>query len=181
MRVEYNVRFQQGEAGVCRILGTEPTVEDLRSTNRFSLLEDDSDAPTVSEVGEGTTSESETESLPDPEYMVEERRPVPAIVFASRGDYRAAFTSLDVLELNSMFEGRANVMRSVPFVMRGAFRGALRIAMNEAVLAREQNDVFREERAWKLFFLLPRILLTRPPRGGKIPPKQLGRKDATIF
>ena len=156
-----------------RILGTEPTVEDLRSTNRFSLLEDDSDAPTVSEVGEGTTSESETESLPDPEYMVEERRPVPAIVFASRGDYRAAFTSLDVLELNSMFEGRANIMRSVPFVMRGAFRGALRIAMNEAVLPREQNDVFREERAWKLFFLLPRILLTRPPRGGKIPPKQL--------
>ena len=118
------------------------------------------------------SSESETESLPDPEYMVEERRPVPAFDFPSGGDYRAAFMSLDVLELNSMFEGRANAMRSVPFVMRGAFRGALRLAMNEAVLGREQNDVPREERAWKLFFLLPRILLTRPPRGGKIPPKQ---------
>ena len=34
-----------------RILGTEPTVEDLRSTNRFSLLEDDSDSDPVSEAG----------------------------------------------------------------------------------------------------------------------------------
>ena len=81
--------------------------------------------------------------------------------------------SLDVLDLNLMFEGRANVMRSVPFVLHGAFRGALRVAMNEAILAREQNDVPREERAWKLFFLLPRMLLTRPPRGGNIPPKKL--------
>ena len=105
--------------------------------------------------------------------MVDERRPVLAIVFPSQGDFWAAFMSLDVLELNLMFEGQANVMRSVPFVKRGAFRGALRLAMNEAVLAREQNDVPCEERAWKLFFLLPRILLTRPPRGGKIPPKQL--------
>ena len=46
--------------------------------------------------------------------------------------------------------------------------------MNEAVLAREQNDVLREERAWKLFFLLPRMLLARPLRGGKISPKKLG-------
>ena len=138
-----------------RILGQQ--FEDLLSTNRFSRLEDDSVSDTVSEVGEGITSEFETESLPDLEYMVEERRPVPVIVFASRGDYRAAFTSLDVLELNSMFEGRANVMRSVPFVMRGAFRGVLPIAMNEVVLVREQNNVFREERAWKLFLLLPQI------------------------
>ena len=38
-----------------RILGTEPTVKDFRSTNRFSPLEDVSDLDTVSEVWEGTT------------------------------------------------------------------------------------------------------------------------------
>ena len=58
-----------------RILGTQPTVEDLPSTNRFSPLEDDS------EKREGTSSESETESLPDPEYVVEESQPAPAIGF----------------------------------------------------------------------------------------------------
>ena len=146
-----------------RILGTQPTVEDLPSPSRFSPLEDDSELDTVSDAWEGTSSESETESLPDPEFVVEERRPVPAIVFPFRGDYRAAFMSLDALELNFMFEGQANATRSVPFLLRGAFRGALRVAMNEAVLAREQNDVPREERAWKLFFLLSRMLLTRPP------------------
>ena len=122
---------------------------------------------------------SETESLADPEY-VEKRRPAPAIVIPFRGDYRAAFMSLDVLELNSMFERRANVMRSVPFVMRGAFRGALRLAMNDAVLAREQNDVPREERAWKLFFLLPNPFDETTPRR-QDSAQAVGRKDATIF
>ena len=49
-----------------RILGTQPTVEDLPSTNRFSPLEDDSDLDTVSEAWEGTSSESETESFARP-------------------------------------------------------------------------------------------------------------------
>ena len=90
------------------------------------------------------------------------------MAFCLRGDYRAAFESLDELDLNSIFKGTANVMRVVPFLMRGAFRGALRLAMNEAVLVHNRNDVPREERAWKLCFLLSRMLLTRPPRGGKI-------------
>ena len=104
---------------------------------------------------------------------MEERRTVQAVEFSVRGDCRAAFASLDELDLISIFEGRANVMRVVPFLMHGAFRGALRLAMNEAVLAHDRNDVPREERAWKLFFLLPRMLFTRPPRGGRISPAKL--------
>ena len=45
-------------------------------------------------------------------------------------------------------------------------------------LAHNRNDVAREERAWKLFFLLPRMLLTRPPRGGKISPRKLEERIA---
>ena len=52
------------------------------------------------------------------------------------------------------------------------------MAMNEAVLAHNWNDVHREERAWKLFFLLPRMLLIRPPRGGKISPAKLEERIA---
>ena len=116
------------------------------------------------------------ESLPDPEFRVEERRTIPAVEFSLRGDYRAAFESLDEFDLNSIFEGRANVMRVVPFLMRG---GALRLAMNEAVLAHNRNDVACEERAWKLFFLLLRMLLTRPP-GWQNLPRKVGREDCTI-
>ena len=93
-----------------RIMGTQPTVEDPRSFNRFSALDRDSDIDTRDNLWvPGTSSESDTESLPDPEFRVEERRTVPAVEFSSRGDYRAAFESLDEFDLNSIFEGRANV------------------------------------------------------------------------
>ena len=39
--------------------------------------------------------------------------------------------SLDDVCLTDVFENRARVMRSVPFVMRGAFRTALRVAFVE--------------------------------------------------
>ena len=37
-------------------------------------------------------------------------------------------------------------------------------------------DLIRQERAWKLLFLLPRILLCRPCRGGHVPKKELEQK-----
>ena len=90
-------------------MGTQPTAEDPRSFNRFSAHRD-SDIDTRDNSWEGTSSESDTESLPDPEFRVEERRTVPAVEFSLRGDHRAAFESLDEFDLNSIFEGRANVM-----------------------------------------------------------------------
>ena len=55
-----------------RIMGTQPSAEDLRSFNRFSALDCDSDTDTRDNSWEGTSSESDTESLPDPEFRVEE-------------------------------------------------------------------------------------------------------------
>ena len=57
-----------------------------------------------------------------------------------------------------------NVMQSVLFVMHGAFRGVA-FCDGKVVLARERNDVFCEERAWKLFFLLLRIVGLSVPVG----------------
>ena len=34
-------------------------------------------------------------------------------------------------------------------------------------------EVVRQERGWKLLMLLPRLLLHRPPGGGKIPKRKL--------
>ena len=53
-----------------RIMGTQPTTEDPRSSNRFSALDRDSDTDTIDNSWEGTSPESGTESLPDPEFRV---------------------------------------------------------------------------------------------------------------
>ena len=81
--------------------------------------------------------------------------------------------SLDWVDLAEIFKQRARVMSTVPLFLKGAFRGAMRVALEEAQCARDRNDDNRDTRAWKLFLLLPRVLLSRPPRGGRVPRKQL--------
>ena len=60
-------------------------------------------------------------------------------------------------------------MRTVLLSLKGAFRGVLRVAFEEAECARDRNDDNRDTRAWKLFLLLPRMWLSRPFRGGRVP------------
>ena len=51
-----------------------------------------------------------------------------------------AFASLDAVDLSDLFERRAKVMRSVPHVLRGAFRMALRVACQEILEVMEANS-----------------------------------------
>ena len=44
----------------------------------------------------------------------------------------------------------------------------MRVALKEVDRARVVLDVGAQGRAWKLFLLLPRMLLHRPPRGGLV-------------
>ena len=59
-------------------------------------------------------------------------------------------------------------MRSVPQVMKGAYTAAMRISMEEVLRSKRVHDIEAEVRAWKLFLLLPRMLLFPPARGGKV-------------
>ena len=63
-------------------------------------------------------------------------------------------------------------MRSVPHFLKGPFRHALRLALEEAV----SEEVIRQERGWKLMLLLPRMLLHRLPRGGLIAKDKLQQR-----
>ena len=74
-----------------------------------------------------------------------------------------AFASLDVVELKSVFS------RQAPFILKGAFRSALRTALDEVIAGHDQGNESRMTRGWKLFMLLPRLLLHRPARGGMVP------------
>ena len=49
----------------------------------------------------------------------------------------------------------------------------MRVALQEIVEGSRGMEPVREERGWKLFLLLPRMMLHRPPRGGLIPRSKL--------
>ena len=121
--------------------------------------------------------DSDTESLSDGVSIaivhstVEEESSVD-IVHDMREDsaaIREAFLSLDAIDLHTIFAKRASVMKNVPQFLRGSFRNAMRVAMDEAI---QENEV-RRTRGWKLFLLLPRMLLHRSRRGGNISKSKL--------
>ena len=72
--------------------------------------------------------------------------------------------------LGRIYSRRATVMRSSPQFLRGL---AIRVAMKEITHGVDDIDERRQIRGWKLFFLLPRLLLFRPHRGGNLPKKNL--------
>ena len=67
-----------------------------------------------------------------------------------------------------IFAQRACVMNVLPAVLRGAFRSAMRTALLEKTSGTEQSNRTRVVRVWKLHVLLPRMLLLKLPRGGKV-------------
>ena len=63
-----------------------------------------------------------------------------------------AFASLDTVNLVEMFSTRARVMQSVPWVLRGAFRTALKAAMQEILDGTEANSELRGTRGGNCSF-----------------------------
>ena len=85
---------------------------------------------------------------------------------------------LDEFSLVEVFKRRAHIMRCVPHILRGFFAAAIRSACEEIVRAHEAVDLPRLERVWKLLLFLPRMLLTKPRRGGFVPKKELATRLA---
>ena len=83
---------------------------------------------------------------------------------------RRGFESLDGVSLVEEFDERACLMKTVPRFLKGPYRIALRTALEEINV----EDLGRQERGWKLFLLLPRLLLHRGPKGGTIAKQSCG-------
>ena len=122
-----------------------------------------SESDTASVMWQG--SEVSTDDIPVPlsEPDVDVRG-----AHAGSPEIRAAFVFLDTIDLRTTF-ARASVMKSIPHWLKGPFRNALKMAMEEAI----RPGVLHQERGWKLFLLIPRLLLHRPPRGGLVPKSKL--------
>ena len=85
----------------------------------------------------------------------------------------AAFASLDLISARDVFGQRACIMKVHPAFVRGAFRCAMRLALQEINTGMESHDTTKVSRGWELFIFLPRLLLHKPARGGKVPKKKL--------
>ena len=88
------------------------------------------------------------------------------------------FRSLDEVNMEDTFEARALVMKAIPKFVKAVFRSAIKVSLQAIARGREMNDVVVETRGWKLFLLLPRLILSRPPRGGVIPRGRLQERMA---
>ena len=85
--------------------------------------------------------------------------PLPIDLDPRRRIIAASFGLLDEVCLKDEFNHRAHVLKVVPFVVRGAFRGAMWLAFEEILEGHEVNSNTWMSRG-------PRMLLHRPSNGG---------------
>ena len=81
-----------------------------------------------------------------------------------------------MIDLVEVWKVRGNLMKSVPKFMQGAYRTGMRQALDAVSLGEERGDDLLQIRGWKLFFLLSRMFLFRPSRGGQVPKKTLSAR-----
>ena len=69
---------------------------------------------------------------------------------------------LDDVDLRALFQERFKTLQSYPQLVRGRFRLACRKALEARRDAANSGNELMEERSWKLFCVLPFLLLYRP-------------------
>ena len=80
--------------------------------------------------------------------------------------------SMDQVVLADISKIQGLVVKSVPKFVTGPFRMACRVAFDRHAISLARRGTLGQVRAWKLFMMLPRMLLSRPPRGGEVPKLQ---------
>ena len=83
---------------------------------------------------------------------------------------------LDSVSLVEVFGRRVPVLQSCPYHIRGRFRQAVRQALELRSHAVRTQDRVSEVRGWKLFCLLPLMLLRRENGGSKVSKQELCRR-----
>ena len=77
-----------------------------------------------------------------------------------------SWEQLDQIDLGEAFLHRVPMLRSCPRFLRGRLRFSFGVALQERCRAKLAGDIVAETRAWKLFGLIPTLLLRRPRHGG---------------
>ena len=88
----------------------------------------------------------------------------------------ASWALLDDADLRHFFSLRIPTIRSCPASLRGRWRHALCFALSARRTAREKHCSDSELRAWRLFGLLPVLLLHKPPGQGRVARSALAKR-----
>lgn len=86
-----------------------------------------------------------------------------------RSKWQDALISLDSIVLTDELCKRPSLLKSILAFLQGQFRESYVVALEAAQRGRLRGDIQERSRAWKLFFLLPRMLLHRPEGVKRIP------------
>ena len=142
---------------------------DRRTRRRLSLIWRADEHPVESVASKDPVEEDDRDSVASGIGSVEsvEEEAMPFRLPGLRVT-EAVFRGLDAENLVNEFSQRTCVMHTVPRFLRGPFRRTLHVGLEEISEGHRANHARRQERGWKLFLLLPRMLLHRPPRGGLI-------------
>ena len=116
--------------------------------------------------------ESDTESLPDSDCGDGEVVEEAILVEARPKIVTIGLEAVDGSDLSEEFHQRLYTM-VCPIHNEGCLQGAMQKALDEIMEGRHRRNVVKEERGWKLFFLIPRLLLFKPARGGGVSRNQL--------
>ena len=105
---------------------------------------------------------SEDEVAPQPAVVAADVRDVAEDELLVTRTARDAFASLVRVELSTIFS--ACSMRSPPQFVRGAYRAAMRFALEEVELGVDANNEQRNCQELKLFLVWPRMILHPLPK-----------------
>ena len=93
----------------------------------------------------------------------------------------AHWVQLDQVTLADHFKKRVRTLENVPRAFRGRFRSALLSTLDRIAEAEEEGQPVLLERAWKLWCLLPKMLLRVPQGSGKEGRKELQNRFAMFW
>ena len=113
--------------------------------------------PPVSNVGRSATRRTATSAIP------------PVVPPES-------WEQLDEVDQSEWFLARIPMLKSCPHFLRGRLRQCWAVALRERHRARQVHDNAAEERAWKLFGLVPVMLLHRPRGSGSVGRDELAQR-----
>ena len=103
-------------------------------------------------------------------------RPVPTHDVPRPGAADLNWSQLDQFNVEEIFLIRVPMLRSCPHHLRGRLWECLGLALRERFRARFIGDVESETRAWKLFELIPMMLLHKPKGTGSVGRSELARR-----
>ena len=83
---------------------------------------------------------------------------------------------LDQVDLDEIFLMRVPILKNCPHFLRGRLRFCFFTALRERLRAKMANDRVGEARAWKLFGLVPMMLLHRPKHTGSVGRDELAQR-----